>query len=123
MSYREVTMIEVKEVLRLWVAGTPTKRVAAMLGLDPKTVRRYVKGAAGVGLTPGSTPVSEAEVTAVLMALHPASDRPHGKTWAQCETERAKIKAWLAGGIRLTKIGKLLAVSYTHLTLPTIYSV
>jgi len=108
MSYREVTMIEVKEVLRLWVAGTPTKRVAAMLGLDPKTVRRYVKVAAGVGLTPGSTPVSEAEVTAVLMALHPASDRPHGKTWAQCETERAKIKAWLAGGIRLTKIRKLL---------------
>ena len=74
MSYREVTMIEVKEVLRLWVAGTATKRMAAMLGLDPKTVRRYVKVAAGVGLTPGSTVVGEVEVTAVLLALHPAPD-------------------------------------------------
>jgi len=108
MSYREVTMIEVKEMLRLWVAGTAKKRIAAMLGLDPKTVRRYLKVATGAGATPGSTTVSEAEVTAVLIALHPAPDRPHGKTWAQCETERAKIKAWLAAGIRLTKIRKLL---------------
>ncbi|MBE3036592.1 MAG: transposase [Candidatus Atribacteria bacterium] len=108
MSYREVTMIEVKEVLRLWVAGTAKKRIAAMLGLDPKTVRRYLKVATGAGVTPGSTTVSEAEVTAVLLALHPAPDRPHGKTWAQCETERAKIKTWLAAGIRLTKIRKLL---------------
>ena len=51
-----------------------TKRVAAMLGLDPKTVRRYLKVAAGVGLTPGSTVVGEVEVTAVLLALHPAPD-------------------------------------------------
>jgi DNA-binding CsgD family transcriptional regulator len=38
--YREVTMIEVEEVLRLWRARVPTKRLAAQLGLDPKTVRR-----------------------------------------------------------------------------------
>ncbi len=30
--YREVTMIEVKEVLRLWLAGMPTKRIAASWG-------------------------------------------------------------------------------------------
>ena len=29
--YREVTMIEVTEVLRLWRAGLPTKRLAAQL--------------------------------------------------------------------------------------------
>ena len=40
--FREVTMIEVREVLRLWRAGLPKKRVAAQLGLDPKTVRRYL---------------------------------------------------------------------------------
>ena len=38
--YREVTMVEVKEVLRLWRAGLPRKRLAAQLGLDPKTVCR-----------------------------------------------------------------------------------
>ena len=43
--YREVTMIEVKEVLRLRREGVPTKRLAAQLGLDPKTVRRYLGAA------------------------------------------------------------------------------
>ena len=40
--FREVTMVDITEVLRLWVAGTPKKRIAAQFGLDPKTVRRYV---------------------------------------------------------------------------------
>ncbi|MGH7899585.1 MAG: hypothetical protein ACREQQ_16650 [Candidatus Binatia bacterium] len=42
MGYREVTMIEVKEVLRLWLGGVAKKRIAAELGLDVKTVRRYL---------------------------------------------------------------------------------
>jgi len=42
MAYREVTMLEVKEVLRLWLEGVPKKRIAARLGLNVKTVRRYL---------------------------------------------------------------------------------
>ena len=41
MAYREVMMLEVKEVLRLWLSGMPKRQVAAQLGLDVKTVRRY----------------------------------------------------------------------------------
>jgi hypothetical protein len=40
MDVSRVTMIELKEVLRLWGKGLPKKRVAAQVGLDPKTVRR-----------------------------------------------------------------------------------
>ena len=47
---REVTMIEVKEVLRLRGEGLPKKRIAAQLGLDPKTVRRYLTAAATAGV-------------------------------------------------------------------------
>jgi len=61
MAYREVTMIEVKEVLRLWFAGTATKRIAAMLGLDPKTVRRYLGVAREAGVLPGPDDVTEAQ--------------------------------------------------------------
>ena len=42
MAYREVTMVEIKEVLRLWLAGGKNKQIAKQLGLDPKTVRRYI---------------------------------------------------------------------------------
>jgi hypothetical protein len=41
--YREVTMIEVREVLPLRDEGLPKKRIAAQIGLDPKTVRRLTK--------------------------------------------------------------------------------
>lgn len=50
MAFREVPMVEVKEVLRLWLAGVARKRIAARLGLDPKTVRRYVRTAERVGI-------------------------------------------------------------------------
>ena len=34
--YREVTMIELREALRLWQEHLPKKQIAARLGLDPK---------------------------------------------------------------------------------------
>ena len=46
-------MVEIKEVLRLWMGGAKKKRIAAQLSLDVKTVRRYVAAAESVGLAPG----------------------------------------------------------------------
>ena len=56
MAYREVTMLEVKEVLRLWVSGVRKKRIAAQLGLNIKTVRRYLRAAQEHGLTSAARP-------------------------------------------------------------------
>ena len=56
MAYREVTMLEVKEVLRLWLRGVHKKRIAAQLGLNIKTVRRYLRAAQAHGLTIAATP-------------------------------------------------------------------
>jgi hypothetical protein len=36
MAYREVTMVDVKEVLRVWVAGMARTRIAACPRLDPE---------------------------------------------------------------------------------------
>ena len=33
MAYREVAMVDVKEVLRLWMGGAARNRIAAQLGL------------------------------------------------------------------------------------------
>jgi hypothetical protein len=49
MAFREVAMLEVKEVLRLWLLGVPKKGIAAQLGFDVNTVRRYL--AVGCGAT------------------------------------------------------------------------
>ena len=48
MAFREVSVNEIREVLRVWlgVAGLPApgyRTIAAHCGVDRKTVRRYVE--------------------------------------------------------------------------------
>ena len=42
MAYQEVTMLEVKEILRLWLGGCGKKRIARLLRADVETVRGYI---------------------------------------------------------------------------------
>jgi len=42
VAYREVSVIEVREVLRAWLGGDGLRRVAELAGVDRKTARRYV---------------------------------------------------------------------------------
>ena len=100
-------MIEVREVLRLRGEGLPKKRITAQLGLDPKTVRRYLMAAGTAGVRVTAT-IGDEEVRQVLLALHPEGGRPRGDGWARCHEQRAAIERWLGDGLRLTKIRKLL---------------
>lgn len=118
--YREVTMIEIREVLRLRGEGLPKKRIAAQLGLDPKTVRRYLDAAAIAGVAVTAT-ISDEAVRQVLLALHPAGGRPRGDGWARCVEQRAAIERWLGDGLRLTKIRKLLGRQGVHIAYPTLH--
>ena len=62
MVFREVSVIEVREVLRAWLAGKSERAVAAQAGVDLKTGRRYVEAAVAAGLSRGggrsSSPMS-----------------------------------------------------------------
>ena len=92
MSYREVTMLEIKEVLRLWCAGSAKKRIAWQLGLDIKTVRRYLRVAQGCGVWPaGDGPLDEGQVAAVVAALQPGWGRQRGEDWTVCAGQRVFI--------------------------------
>ena len=74
MAYREVTLLEVKEVLRLWLIGFKKKRIAAQLGFDIKTVRRYVAAAQAHGLVREGGPgaLRNDLVGAVMAKVRPA---------------------------------------------------
>src|SRR5437773_11256472 len=104
--YREVTMIELKEVLRLRGEGLPKKRLAAQLGLDPKTVRRYLSVAASVVVQAGAGLVTDEQLRDVLLARPPTGGRPRGASWDRCATQRMATGRWLRAGLRLTKIRK-----------------
>ena len=108
MAYREVGMHEVKEVLRLWLAGQAKKAIARQVGLDPKTVRSYVAAALAAGLVATASEVSEELLTKTLAELRPEAGRPRGEAWAVCEQEREDLGRLLGQGVRLSKARKLL---------------
>jgi transposase len=110
MAYREVTMLEIKEVLRLWLAGVPKKRIAAQLRLDPKTVRRYIAQAedCGLQLDGGVAALTDERVSQIVVKLHTPPERPHGDSWIECEAQREYIEELLACRTRLSKVHRLL---------------
>lgn len=110
MAYREVRMHEVKEVLRLWLAAVPKKRIAATLGLDRKTVRRYIALATAEGLVPGpqsADTLADERLAPILAALQSGSGRPHGEGWERCVEHRAFIEDKLQA-VKLSKVRRLL---------------
>ena len=43
MAFREVAVVEIREVLRAWLSGSGLRKVAEQAGVDRKTARRYVR--------------------------------------------------------------------------------
>jgi transposase len=110
MSFREVTMVEIVEVLRRWLRGEAKSEIARQCGIARGTVRSFIKAAETSGLSPGQpdTVLDDSVLAELAARLHPELGRPRGDGWARCEAQREFIAARLAQGVRLTKIRKLL---------------
>jgi hypothetical protein len=110
MSYREVSVIEIVEMLRLWLQGLGLREVARLSGTDRKTVRRYVDRARACGLDRdgGDCQLTDELIAAVIAEVRP--HRPTGKSpaWESIAAEHEQIKTWLKDGLTLTKIHTLL---------------
>jgi transposase len=111
MSYREVSVIEVKEILRLWLSGHSLRRVTDLAVVDRKTVRRYVQAARAAGLSQecGVGQLSDELIGQVIAAVRP--DRPRGVGQARevLAAHREQINKWLNQGVKLAKVQVLLA--------------
>ncbi len=103
-------MLEIKEVLRLWLSGTAKKRIAGQLGLDPKTVLRYIRVAeqSGLSASQDAAALSEEQRSTVMLALHSQPARLRGASWGRCVEQRKRIQKWLGQGVRLSKVRRLL---------------
>lgn len=108
MAFREVSMLEVKEVLRRWLAGEAKKAIARAVGVSRNTVRAYVRIGVKCGLE-GQRTVTDEALAAVMAELHGAQLEPQrGESWAACDRHRDFIKAKLDDGLLLTKAHRLL---------------
>jgi transposase len=64
-------VIDVVEILQHWQAGRPKIQIAASVGADRETVRKYVAPAVAAGLKPGGPPLSRAEWTVLVAGWFP----------------------------------------------------
>jgi len=71
MARRQFEVIDVVELLQHWHAGRPKSVVASSLGIDPKTVRKYVGLAEEAGLAPGGPPLGRAEWAELVRGWFP----------------------------------------------------
>lgn len=116
MGFREVSVVEVREVLRAWLEGAGLRTVATRAGVDRKTARRYVAAAEEAGLTrdAGLGAVTDELVGQVVEAVRPVRPNGHGESWEQLLAHEGQIRAWVSGGdgqdaLSVVKIEELLA--------------
>ncbi len=99
MARRQFQVIDVVEVLQHWHAGRPKTVVAASLGVDVKTVRKYVSAAEAAGIVAGDGQGTDRAGWAVRVAgwfpeLVDAQAR--SRTWPVLEARRDLITTMLA---------------------------
>jgi transposase len=110
MAFGEVRVFEVREVLRLWLAGEGIRATERLVGFDRKTVRRYVDAAVGLGLVrEGSDEqLSDVFIGMVVEAVRPHRTDGYGTAWRLLQTHHDEIAGWVAGDLTGVKIAELL---------------
>ena len=112
MVFREVRVFEVREVLRVWLDGRGLRAIEGLVGLDRKTVRRYVEAAVELGLERegGEEQLTDLFLAQVLERVRPHRIDGHGDSWRLLEAHADQVRAWLEkDDLTVTKVGTLLA--------------
>ena len=96
MAYRELGVIEIREVLRRFVLGEGLRAVARGTGLDRKTVGKYVAAGLAVGVCRGGEAPTDAQIAAIVAAVRPPQvGRPAG-TAERLVGYQPQLAEWLA---------------------------
>jgi len=123
MAFREVDVIEVREVLRWWLDGAGLRTIAERAGVDRKTARRYVEAAQAAGLTreAGQAALCDELLGAVIAAVRPARPNGHGTAWDLLAARKDDITKWVKDGLTIVKIEVLLTRSGTTVPYRTLH--
>jgi transposase len=111
MAFREVSVVQVKEVLRRWLRGDGERPIAESVGVDRKTARRYIAAAVELGVERrgGDEQLTDELIGGVLERVRPHRSDGHGEAWRTLLGEEARITEWLKQDLTVVKIGVLLA--------------
>ena len=109
MAYREVTRVQIQEIIRRWQAGEGYRQIASGTGVSRNTVRKYLSAARAEGIVRDGPAPTDDQLSR-LAAMGQSGPRPAATPneellapWA------AQIHRWLTGDrLQLTRIHELL---------------
>jgi predicted transcriptional regulator len=103
LARRTFNVVDVTEILVHWHAGRSQSEIATSLGVDRKTVKKYVTPALEAGLhpAPDGPPKPPAEWEELVRAWFPelVDTRLRQTTWPEIEKHRDYITAMLRAGV------------------------
>jgi transposase len=122
MAFREVRVFEVREVLRLWLAGEGIRSIERLSQVDRKTVRRYVTAAEGLGLVRdgGDGQLSDVFIGMVVEAVRPHRHDGRGEAWQLLAGNHQLLADWVNDGLTAVKIHELLQRRGVNVALRTV---
>ena len=121
MAYREVTRVEIQDIIRRWQAGDSRRKIALGTGLSRDTIAKYIAAAQGAGIVQRGSAATEAQLSG-LAAIGQVGPR-------QVETPRQdllepwgdQIFQWLTGDrLQMTRIRELLEVRGCRVSYPSL---
>ena len=97
MGYRELSRMQIIEVIRRWQIGESQRAIAGGSGVARETVKKYVRAAEGLGLAANGPPPTEEQVVQLVQVGRVASAP---RVWAapqadRLEPYREQITTWL----------------------------
>ncbi|MGH9299284.1 MAG: IS21 family transposase [Acidimicrobiales bacterium] len=110
MAFREVSVVQIRELLRRWLNGDGERPIARAAGVARTTARNYIAAALELGVDRQG---SEDQLTDELIGqicerVRPHRPDGHGGNWRRLLEEEKQIKAWVSDGLTVVKIGVLL---------------
>jgi transposase len=101
LARRSFNVVDVTEILIHWHAGRSQSEIATSLGVDRKTVKKYVAPAIAAGLRPGGPAKTPEEWAELVREWFPqlADTRLRQITWPEIDQHREFIVAMLAAGV------------------------
>ena len=122
MGYRELSRMEIVEVVRRWQVGESQRAIARGSGVARETVKKYLRAAEELGLAAHGPPPTEDQVVRLVQVGRVVSAP---RTWAspqadRLEAHREQITTWLQEEhLQLTRVQELLGHRGLHVPYTT----
>lgn len=121
MAYREVSRMEMQEIIRRWQAGSSPRKIAAGMGLARNTVRKYLAAAQAEGIAQDGPEPTEEQLSRLAATGRKGLLNAQSPSDELLEPWGDQVYQWFTGErLQLTRIHELLAargcaVSYSTL--------